>query len=82
MAGPFLLGENMRKIYKSFATSLAIDVFCMAICAASLAYGLYEDSAARFFLSLLGITINAILLKLEIEELVSYIMRLGKINDM
>ena len=82
MAGLFLLGGNMRKGYKLFATSLAIDVLFIAFWATGAAVGFYDENLVWFFISLFGMIINAVILKTEIQDLISYIVHKAKIDDM
>ena len=82
MAGLFLLGGNMREVYKTFATSLAIDVLFIAYWAVGAAIGFYDENLVWFFISLFGMIINAVLLKIEIQDLISYIVHKAKIDDM
>ena len=72
----------MRKIYKTFATSLAIDAFFIAFWAASLAVSYYDENLVWFFISLFGMIINAVILKIEIQDLISCIAHKAKIDDM
>lgn len=72
----------MRKVYKTLATSLAIDAFFIAFWAIGAAAGFYDENLVWFFISLFGMIINAICLKIDIQDLISYIVHKSKINDM